>query len=132
MNTRVHPWVVLLALLFALLLPDAAQAAGGHDLKPPEFVERMAGFTAQETAGGIEGIGPRLAFRAKEQPFLLVASIIFILAILHTFVAIPITKLAHKVQHDHDAKIRKAPARRATPASPCHPAPASARIHRRC
>jgi hypothetical protein len=96
-----------LALLFALLLPDAAHAAGGHDLKPPEFVERMANFPAQEKAGGIEGIGPKLAFRAKEQPFLLVASIIFILAILHTFVAIPITKLAHKVQHDHDARIRK-------------------------
>ena len=67
----------------------------------------MSGFAAQEKAGGIEGIGPRLAFRAKEQPFLLVASIIFVLAILHTFFAIPITKLAHKVQHDHDAKIRK-------------------------
>lgn len=97
----------LLALLFALLLPDAAHAAGGHDLKNPEFVERMSGFAAQEKAAGIEGIGPRLSFRAKEQPFLLVASIIFILAILHTFVAIPITKLAHKVQHDHDARIRR-------------------------
>ena len=97
----------LLALLFALLLPDAALASAGHDLKTPEFVERMSGFAAQEKAGGIEGIGPRLAFRAKEQPFLLVASIIFVLAILHTFVAIPITKLAHKVQHDHDDRIRK-------------------------
>ena len=97
----------LLALLFALLLPDAAQAAGGHELKTPEFVERMKDFNAKESAADIEGIGPRLAYRAKEQPFLLVATIIFVLAILHTFVAIPITKLAHKVQHDHDARIRK-------------------------
>jgi hypothetical protein len=98
---------LILALLFTLLLPDAAQAAGGQELKTPEFVEKMKGFNAQESAAGIEGIGPRLSYRAKEQPFLLVATIIFVLAILHTFVAIPITKLAHKVQHDHDARIRK-------------------------
>ena len=102
-----RPVLLILALLFALLVPDAAQAAGGHDVKSPEFVEQMKGFNAREAAAGIEGIGPRLSFRAKEQPFLVVASIIFILAILHTFVAIPITKLAHKVQHDHDARIRK-------------------------
>jgi hypothetical protein len=101
--------ILLLSLLFAFFLPEAAQAAGGHDLKTPEFVERMKDFPVLETAQGIEAtqVGAKLAFRAKEQPFLLVASIIFLLAILHTFVAIPITKLAHKVQHDHDARIRK-------------------------
>jgi hypothetical protein len=98
----------ILALLFALLLPDAAQAAGGHDLKTPEFVERMKDFAALRKAPpASKASDARLAFRAKEQPFLLVATIIFVLAILHTFVAIPITKLAHKVQHDHDARIRK-------------------------
>jgi hypothetical protein len=106
-KTAMRSAFLILALLFALLLPDAAHAAGGHDIKSPEFVERMKDFNAQESAAGIEGIGPRLSYRAKEQPFLLVATIIFILAILHTFVAIPITKLAHKVQHDHDARIRK-------------------------
>ena len=28
-------------------------------------------------------------------------------AIVHTFFAVPITKYAHKVQHDHDAEIRR-------------------------
>jgi hypothetical protein len=98
---------LICALLFALLAPDAAYAAAGNESKAPEFVERMKEFPAQESAAGIEGIGSRLSFRAKEQPFLLVATIIFVLAILHTFVAIPITKLAHKVQHDHDARIQK-------------------------
>lgn len=110
-----RPLLFLLALLFALLLPDTVRASGEHGLAAPEFVERMSGFAARETAEGIEGIGPKLAFRAKDQPFLLVATIIFILAILHTFAAIPITRLSHKVQHDHDARIRKERAARGEP-----------------
>jgi hypothetical protein len=102
-----RPVLFLLALAFTLLFPAAAQAAGAHDLKTPEFVTRMADFPAEESAAGIKDIGAKLAYRAKQQPFLLVATIIFLLAILHTFVAIPITKLAHKVQHDHDEKIRR-------------------------
>ena len=90
--------IFLLATL-ALLLPGIAAAA---DLPTPEFIEKMAAFPQAEKAAGLEGIGAKLAFRAKEQPFLLVSTIIFILAILHTFVAVPITKYAHKVQHDHD------------------------------
>jgi hypothetical protein len=99
--------LILLSLLFFLLLPGAAQAAGSHTLESPEFVERIKSFGELEAARGIEGVGPKLAFRAKEQPFLLVATVIFVLAILHTFVAIPITKLAHKVQHDHDERIAR-------------------------
>ena len=97
----------ILALLFAFLVSDSALAADAHGLKTPEFVEKMADFPREEAAAGIQGIGAKLAFRAKEQPFLLVATIIFVLAICHTFVAIPITKLSHKVQHDHDARVRK-------------------------
>ncbi|MGL4398292.1 MAG: putative Na+/H+ antiporter [Luteolibacter sp.] len=68
----------------------------------------MAKFPALEQAGGVEGIGNTLSFRAGRQPFLLVASIIFVLAILHTFFAVPITRIAHKVQHDHDDRVRSA------------------------
>lgn len=99
--------LLLLSLLLALLVPNALHAAG-QDLTTPEFIERMGRFPELETARGIDPaqVGAKLAFRAKEQPFLLVASIIFLLAILHTFVAIPITKLAHKIQHNHEARIR--------------------------
>lgn len=98
--------ILLIAFLFALL-PEAAHAAGGHEVKTPEFMTRMEAFPQQETAAGVEGIGAKLAFRAKEQPFLLVATVIFLLAIVHTFVAVPITKLAHKVQHEHDEEIHR-------------------------
>jgi hypothetical protein len=96
--------ILLIAAVFALL-PEAAHAAGGHEVKTPEFITRMEAFPQQETAAGVESIGDKLAFRAKEQPFLLVATVIFLLAIVHTFVAVPITKLAHKLQHEHDEKI---------------------------
>ncbi|WP_193211910.1 putative Na+/H+ antiporter [Luteolibacter marinus] len=98
---------LIVSLLFLFFLPDSAPAADAHALKSPEFVEKMAEFPQQEAAAGLTGIGEKLSFRAKEQPFLLVATIIFVLAILHTFFAIPITKLSHKVQHDHDARIRR-------------------------
>ncbi len=67
----------------------------------------MENFPEVEKSKGLVGMGEKLAYRAHAQPFLLVASIIFLLAILHTFFAIPITQYAHKVQHDHDAKIRR-------------------------
>lgn len=104
MNLR---FLTVLVTLLVLSIPGIAAAADAHELQKPVFVEKMASFPQEEAAAGIDGIGAKLAYRAKQQPFLLVSTIIFVLAILHTFVAVPITKLAHKVQHDHDARIRK-------------------------
>ncbi len=89
-----------------LLFPASAMAADGQ-LQEPGFVTELAKFPQMEAARGLTTIAQKLQFRASEQPFLLVATIIFLLAILHTFFAIPITKLSHKVQHDHDAEIRR-------------------------
>ena len=94
----------ILLFLFVLAVP-ALQAAS--DYPTPEFVERMGEFHAEEEVKEISGIGERLSYRAKEQPFLLVATIIFVLAIIHTFFAVPLTKYSHKLQHEHDAMIRK-------------------------
>lgn len=96
-------------LLFALLFlaSSSVARAGEASGKEPEFVTEMAKFPEMEKAQGVQGIAPILAFRAKQQPFLLVASIIFALAIVHTFLAVPFTKLSHKVQHAHDAEVRR-------------------------
>jgi hypothetical protein len=111
----VKAFLILLVIFFALL-PEAAHAAGGHELKTPEFLTRMEAFPQQEAAAGVQSIGAKLAFRAKEQPFLLVATVIFVLAIIHTFVAVPITKLSHKVQHEHDERVARDHAARGIPA----------------
>lgn len=103
----------LLLLLAAVLLmfPTTVLAADGH-IAAPEFVTEAAKFPQLEAERGLTTIVEKLKFRASEQPFLLVATLIFLLAILHTFFAIPITKLSHKVQHDHDAEIRRMKATR--------------------
>lgn len=87
---------------FAFLLASAPLHAADDHAGPPKFIERANQFKAQEEAQGITGIWDKISFRAKQEPMLAVASIIFLLAICHTFAAIPITKYAHKVQHDHD------------------------------
>ena len=97
---------LLLVVAILFIFAPTGSAAGAHAAEPV-FVTEMAKFPEMEKAQNVEGIGATLAFRAKQQPFLLVASIIFVLAILHTFFALPITKLSHKVQHDHDAEIRR-------------------------
>ncbi len=95
----------LLLLVFVLMTAPVASASGGHG-GVTEFQHRLVSFHLEEKAKGIESISEKLSFRASEQPFLLVASIIFICAILHTFFAVPLTKYAHRLQHDHDEMVR--------------------------
>ncbi len=90
----------------SLLAPASAVGAETH-AEQPAFVTAIAKFPAQEQAQGIGSIAAKLKFRAQQQPFLPVATAIFLLAILHTFFAVPITKLSHQVQHAHDSKIRR-------------------------
>ncbi len=105
MTTKHAP--VFILLLLALLAPAALAAGGGDGVEPPPFVTEMAEFPALEEAAGMEGIMEKLQFRVEQAPFLLVATIIFVCAIVHTFFAVPITKIAHKIQHDHDARVRR-------------------------
>jgi len=101
---RTHIYTLLL-LLFTVAGAPVAMASGGHG-SITEFQHRLTTFHVEEHAKNLEGIGERLSYRASEQPFLLVASIIFLCAILHTFFAVPLTKYAHRLQHDHDEKVK--------------------------
>lgn len=85
----------------------AMAGGGGHAAEPIPFQVKMKQFPAEEEAAGMEGIWDKISYRAEQEPFLLVATIIFILAIVHTFFAVPLTKYSHKIQHEHDAKIRR-------------------------
>lgn len=94
------------AFLFLLALL-ASLPAGAEEYARPEFLVRADGFPAEEASRGIAGIGERIAFRAGQEPFLPVATAIFVLAILHTFAAVPLTRLAHRVQHAHDEEVAR-------------------------
>jgi hypothetical protein len=81
----------------------------------PEFLVRAENFSAVEAANGIHDIASRLAFRAQDQPFLLIATLIFLLAIVHTFLAVPITRWAHRLEHEHDRRLAHDPNHRQIP-----------------
>jgi hypothetical protein len=100
---RLFLFLTACALMFTAIPLSAAGSSAGT----AEFMERAKNFPTEEKAQNITGIWETITYRAKKEPILLVSTIIFLLAILHTFVAIPITKYAHKVQHDHDEKIKK-------------------------
>ena len=108
MNKLISKLLLVLVSLSALCVLSApsAHAAGGHSAKP-EFTQRVENFSAEEAMKGLTTMGEKISYRASEVPFLVVASVIFLLAILHTFFAVPITKYSHKIQAEHDAKIRR-------------------------
>ncbi len=80
----------------------AAEARGTM----PAFLTRVAAAPEQEGKQGLREILATLSLRAHQEPFLLVASIIFFLAICHTFLAAPITRIAHKAQSAHAKSVR--------------------------
>ena len=97
-----------------LILPSASLAAVSNEHSPsyPKLNDgstQHAVFpkpleTYPETAGGIM---ETLKARAAAEPFNVAASVIFLLAILHTFAASSFTKLAHKYEHDHHEELKK-------------------------
>jgi hypothetical protein len=84
----------------------AAEASGEHvestRLPPP-----LETYQKYEKEHNITGVWNILVSRVKQTPFNLVASILFLLAILHTFLAIPITNHANKLEELHIEKVRK-------------------------
>jgi hypothetical protein len=104
-ETMNKPILTILLSVFALSMP-LAMASGDSHAANPEFLETISNFAAEEEAAGLTEIGEKLSYRAKKEPFLVVASILFLCAIIHTFFAVPLTKYAHQLQHDHDAKVR--------------------------
>jgi hypothetical protein len=96
----------ILSALTLLFVSAPLHAADDH-AAPPKFVQRMKDFPAEEKTKNIEGIWDIIVYRATQEPILAVSTIIFLLAIFHTFAAIPITKYAHHVQHEHDEKIKQ-------------------------
>jgi hypothetical protein len=55
-----------------------------------------------------EGLLATLAARIQIEPFNLIATVIFLLAIVHTFAAARFTRLAHALQHRHQERVAAA------------------------
>lgn len=80
----------------------------------PAAAEFPRALTAYPSPGDA-GLVANLLDRAHIEPFNLVATGIFLLAVLHTFAAARFAALAHRVQHQHDEQSRS----QGRPESPC-------------
>jgi hypothetical protein len=102
----------LLAIMI-FLLPSWSLAADGHDQAAyPELADGSTQYAAfpkpletyPQSDGGIMEI---LTARAKAEPFNVAATVIFLLAILHTFAASSFTKLSHRLEHEHEEELKR-------------------------
>lgn len=106
-----RPVLFLVALVGGLLLtlPDAtfAAAVDADSLPYPgssQFSHFPLPLSQYEDAGGVS-LWERISARAAVDPFNLAATIIFLIAILHTFAAGTFRKWAHDEEERHHAKI---------------------------
>jgi hypothetical protein len=89
--------VVLLTLFPSILVAAAPEVSFPRDLG------------SYEDAGGI---WTTLQNRVEEEPFNLAATLIFFLAILHTFLASRFMTISHRWEHEHDERVRRGEAPR--------------------
>ncbi len=98
---RKLPVIALLAFVltgFLLIEPALAAAPQGG-----EEIEFPRGLQSYDDAA-IDSITGRLIHRAKAEPFNVVATLIFILAIVHTFLSSRFTAIAHRLEHAHEER----------------------------
>lgn len=93
-------WKTLTLFLFSSFVALTAFAAGGGG--GGAFPVPLDSYNDSH----LQGIGEILSHRIHVEPFNLVASVIFLCAILHTFFASKITHWAHEVAHHHAEKLK--------------------------
>jgi len=92
--------ILLIFLLFgAVMLCTAHAVAATGNMPVTEFPPDLQSYND----AGL-GILERLIHRVKVNPFNLVGTLIFLLAIIHTFLASKFMTLSHHLEHEHDVK----------------------------
>jgi hypothetical protein len=97
--------VLFFALAFILMQAGSALAGGGgggHEADP-EFPPSLASYADDH----LDSIGDMLSHRAKVAPFNLAATLIFIFAIIHTFLTSKFLEVSHKWEHQHQEKVER-------------------------
>ncbi|CAB1074315.1 hypothetical protein JY97_12260 [Alkalispirochaeta odontotermitis] len=98
-------WAMLVLCFFGLTVLGGvgALAAGQPAEKASPFPRSLDSYHDSETTS----IAAILKNRIKQEPFNLVASLIFLCAIIHTFLTGKFMAIAHKWEHEHEQKIKK-------------------------
>ena len=99
---NIQPRVVFFIVL-TLALSGMAVAAGGPPAGLSEFPPSLESYGDADMGS----IGSILFNRIRQEPFNLVASLIFLCAIIHTFLTGRFMVIAHRWGHDHEEKIKK-------------------------
>lgn len=99
MKTVLKATIILLALFGIGTLLFAA-GGGGHGASDIVFPPTLESYNDSD----MTSLGDILAHRISQNPFNLVASLIFLCAILHTFLSSKFLAIAHKWAHDHEHK----------------------------
>ncbi len=99
-------------LAFVCFIASAPSMAAGYKPHYPELADGSKQYASfpipPEKYPVIEGgLMETLKSRAREDPFNVAATVIFLLAIIHTFLAGFFIKLAHKYEHLHDEALKK-------------------------
>ena len=102
MTLNVMRLVFLIALGLLGIFPALASAAA-PTLDAPPFPPALESYHDGDTTG----LGTVLSGRVHAEPFNLIATIIFLLAIVHTFLAPKILGLSHRIQHEYDVKLHE-------------------------
>jgi len=101
-------WLVIIAatLSFVIIGGDiwASEAASGEVHEFPLSLESYGD-------DNLDGIGAKIRNRIEFEPFNLIATLIFLCAIIHTFMASWFTSISNSRRHAHAKKIRRGEAR---------------------
>jgi len=106
----------ILILVSTLLFAVGGHAAGGGSSEEPAYTtedgkvlqySHMPLPLSEYGDADQEGIIGKLSARAKRDPFNVAATIIFLCAIIHTFLASFFNRLAHKEEEEHHRLIKK-------------------------
>ena len=91
----------LLCMMLAVVSVGDAQGAGAVDAKVGTFPRDLQSYGDQ----GAESILEILKIRARQEPFNVIATLIFFFAIIHTFLTSRFLAISHKWEHQHEQKI---------------------------
>lgn len=94
-------WIVLLAIIGIATIVFASESAEQH--AKIEFPRSLNSYHDN----GIDSIGKILIHRIALEPFNLVATLIFLCAIIHTFLTSKFLSISHKWYVEHDRKKRE-------------------------
>jgi hypothetical protein len=97
---RKYGIALIIILLTGLAIAGNAIAANPQTSQSKSFPRALESY--DDTS--IESIKERLILRATAEPFNIVATLIFFLAIVHTFLSAKFLAIAHKMEHAHEQR----------------------------